>query len=266
MVSYAPPGGSVGAHVDNYDVFLVQGRGRRSWEIEALPRGAADEACEPNLAVRVLSQFMPSFKRELSAGDALYLPPRFAHHGISTHPTCLTYSVGFRAPSAAEALQSFATFLTQHLPDGERYTDAGIDVAQPGDAGAISPVAVQRLRDLVRVSVEKGLADDDLVEQWVGCLLTGGRRSASAPNPTLWLPGAQSSVANPEAQGDIAEWDEAAKWEQVVKSGWWGVSSTSIQHIDLSSVLRSGMRQPSWMMASRSMARWVRLRVRQAMR
>src|SRR5207302_460364 len=29
MVSYAPPGGGVGAHVDQYDVFLLQGLGRR---------------------------------------------------------------------------------------------------------------------------------------------------------------------------------------------------------------------------------------------
>src|SRR5205085_1184165 len=31
MVSYAVPGGGVGPHVDSYDVFLLQGRGRRRW-------------------------------------------------------------------------------------------------------------------------------------------------------------------------------------------------------------------------------------------
>ena len=31
MVSYAAPGGGVGPHVDSYDVFLLQGSGRRRW-------------------------------------------------------------------------------------------------------------------------------------------------------------------------------------------------------------------------------------------
>jgi len=31
MISYAAPGGGVGAHADSYDVFLLQGEGRRRW-------------------------------------------------------------------------------------------------------------------------------------------------------------------------------------------------------------------------------------------
>src|SRR5690349_12776891 len=33
MVSYAVPGGGVGPHVDSYDVFLLQGHGRRRWQV-----------------------------------------------------------------------------------------------------------------------------------------------------------------------------------------------------------------------------------------
>ena len=33
MVSYAAPGGSVGPHTDQYDVFLVQAQGRRRWQL-----------------------------------------------------------------------------------------------------------------------------------------------------------------------------------------------------------------------------------------
>ena len=35
MVSFAAPGGSVGAHVDQYDVFLLQALGHRRWQIDA---------------------------------------------------------------------------------------------------------------------------------------------------------------------------------------------------------------------------------------
>jgi RimJ/RimL family protein N-acetyltransferase len=38
MVSFAPRFGSVGPHVDSYDVFLLQGRGRRRWAIDAHDR------------------------------------------------------------------------------------------------------------------------------------------------------------------------------------------------------------------------------------
>ncbi|WP_279293382.1 cupin domain-containing protein, partial [Pseudomonas aeruginosa] len=33
MISYAAPGGGVGPHFDNYDVFLLQGHGRRRWKV-----------------------------------------------------------------------------------------------------------------------------------------------------------------------------------------------------------------------------------------
>ena len=35
MISFAAPGGSVGPHQDNYDVFLCQGMGRREWRLAA---------------------------------------------------------------------------------------------------------------------------------------------------------------------------------------------------------------------------------------
>ena len=35
MISYAATGGSVGAHVDQYDVFLLQAMGHRRWQIDA---------------------------------------------------------------------------------------------------------------------------------------------------------------------------------------------------------------------------------------
>ena len=57
MVSYAPPGGGVGPHFDSYDVFLVQGDGRRRWRVGpsaisscVAGRAAADPAALPAAA------------------------------------------------------------------------------------------------------------------------------------------------------------------------------------------------------------------------
>jgi 50S ribosomal protein L16 3-hydroxylase len=94
MVSYATPGGGVGPHVDNYDVFLLQGPGRRAWRVEN-KRFVA----EP--------------------GDLLYLPPRVRHDGVALE-RCFTYSIGFRAPRGAELGAAFLDWLhSRGLPQAE---------------------------------------------------------------------------------------------------------------------------------------------------
>jgi 50S ribosomal protein L16 3-hydroxylase len=106
MVSYAVPGGGVGPHVDSYDVFLLQGAGRRRWRVWR-PDG--------------------SFHREVIAcqGDLLYLPPGWRHDGVALE-ACFTYSIGFRAPAGAELAARFLDWLHQRgLPDA-RYRDPGL--------------------------------------------------------------------------------------------------------------------------------------------
>lgn len=172
MVSYAPLGGSVGAHVDNYDVFLVQGRGRRRWEVEARTRPVEQEGLVPGIGVRVLSHFSPDFSHELTPGDALYLPPRYAHHGVSTRADCMTYSVGFKAPSIAELLTSFADHAARRLPEDRRYVDAGVGVVREGQGGGIDAATVGRLRSLLGEALEEAMQDDSLVAGWAGSVLT----------------------------------------------------------------------------------------------
>ena len=102
MVSYAAPGGSVGPHLDSYDVFLVQGMGERRWKYDTRP--TKDTRLRDGLDLRILQRFTPDADEVLRAGDLLYLPPGFAHHGVAVTP-CLTYSVGFRAPGFARDVE-----------------------------------------------------------------------------------------------------------------------------------------------------------------
>jgi 50S ribosomal protein L16 3-hydroxylase len=114
MVSYAAPGGSVGPHEDLYDVFLLQGPGRRRWQVST--RG--DHATDPDAAIKVLKSFVPEDDQVLEPGDMLYLPPGVAHLGVAEGP-CFTYSIGFLAPTHAELVQSFLGYLGEALrPDG----------------------------------------------------------------------------------------------------------------------------------------------------
>ncbi|MDA8109573.1 MAG: cupin domain-containing protein [Betaproteobacteria bacterium] len=115
MVSYAAPGGGVGPHVDSYDVFLLQGAGRRVWRI-ARPRRYA---LEPDAPLELIAGFVPEEEYLLEPGDLLYLPPGWAHDGVALE-ACFTYSIGFRAPHGAELAAAFLDYLHEHaLPRGE---------------------------------------------------------------------------------------------------------------------------------------------------
>jgi 50S ribosomal protein L16 3-hydroxylase len=120
MVSYAVPGGSVGPHVDSYDVFLLQGLGKRRWSISR----QKDHAFVPGLDLKVLERFEPEEEWVLEAGDMLYLPPGVAHHGVA-ESECLTWSIGFRAPTDAELVQGFLDFLRDRVAADGHYGDPG---------------------------------------------------------------------------------------------------------------------------------------------
>ena len=118
MVSYAPPGGGVGPHFDSYDVFLVQGEGKRNWRIS----NQRDLSLVENAPLKILRNFRAMDEWTLDPGDMLYLPPRWAHDGVAVTP-CITYSVGFRAPSAQDLCNRFFDFLADHLDVWEHYAD-----------------------------------------------------------------------------------------------------------------------------------------------
>ena len=110
-------GGSVGPHFDNYDVFLLQAEGQRRWKIGQMCD--ADSKLLAHADLRILADFEQTDEWVLEPGDMLYLPPRLAHYGIA-EDDCMTYSVGFRAPSAAEVLTHFTDFLAQFPVHGSR--------------------------------------------------------------------------------------------------------------------------------------------------
>lgn len=118
MVSFAPNGGGVGPHFDSYDVFLLQGQGKRRWRISQ----QADLSLVEGAPLRILQNFETEQEYVLEAGDMLYLPPHVAHWGVAVGD-CMTYSIGFRAPSAQELGMQFLTFLQDKLSLEGMYTD-----------------------------------------------------------------------------------------------------------------------------------------------
>ncbi|HVC48762.1 MAG TPA: cupin domain-containing protein [Burkholderiales bacterium] len=130
MVSLAPPGGGLGAHYDSYDVFLLQGLGRKRWQISQQSNLELVE----NAPLNLLSNFQVEAEWILEPGDMLYLPPHVAHNGIALD-LCMTYSIGFRAPEYNEFFQGFITYLSETLEFEGRYGDP--DLAYSKNPAAI---------------------------------------------------------------------------------------------------------------------------------
>lgn len=111
MVSFAAPGGSVGPHRDNYDVFLCQGIGLREWRI-APP--TADLKTIESGELSLLEPIADDSPVTASSGDVLYLPPGIAHWGIATD-SCMTYSIGMRAPTMSKFMSGIARIFDTDL-------------------------------------------------------------------------------------------------------------------------------------------------------
>jgi 50S ribosomal protein L16 3-hydroxylase len=135
MVSYAAPGGGVGPHFDSYDVFLLQGRGRRIWRLASPRPKRGPFPLVPDAPLKLIAGFRAEEELLLEPGDLLYLPPGWGHDGVALDP-CFTCSIGFRAPRGAELAAAFLDYLHERgLPDAG-YRDPGLrPAARPAQIG-----------------------------------------------------------------------------------------------------------------------------------
>lgn len=161
MISYAVDGGGVGPHFDSYDVFLLQASGRRRWRIGA----QRDLAVIEDAPLRILREFRPSREWVLEPGDMLYLPPHYAHDGVAMGE-CMTYSIGFRAPSAQELAARFLAHLEERIDLPGRYRDP--DLKRQAHPAEISPAMLRQASALLH---RIRWSDSD-VREFLGCYLS----------------------------------------------------------------------------------------------
>jgi 50S ribosomal protein L16 3-hydroxylase len=162
MVSYAVPGGGVGPHFDQYDVFLLQVEGERRWEISELLDG--EEGLLPQADLRVLERFEASQQWTLGPGDMLYLPPRVSHRGVAL-TECLTYSIGFRSPTVSELLGDLAVEVLAQDHD-LHYSDPPLNATMATEE--IAPEFFKQAKDLLL----RTLDNDELLADWFARFMT----------------------------------------------------------------------------------------------
>jgi 50S ribosomal protein L16 3-hydroxylase len=162
MVSFAAPGGSVGPHTDQYDVFLLQAQGRRRWQLSE----HFDPALLPGIDLKILERFSPEQEFVVEPGDLLYLPPNVAHYGLALD-AAMTLSIGFRAPNQRELIGACAEQLIGSARDELRFCDPERPVAQ--HPSRIEEADLRQLRELVRSGL---VLDDDELDRFLGRTLT----------------------------------------------------------------------------------------------
>ncbi|WP_085017510.1 cupin domain-containing protein, partial [Cronobacter sakazakii] len=165
MISYSVPGGGVGPHIDQYDVFIIQGMGRRRWRVgDKLPMR---QFC-PHPALLHVDPFEPIIDEDLEPGDILYIPPGFPHDGF-THETALNYSVGFRGPNGRDLISSFADYALENDLGGEHYSDP--DLTCRDHPGRVEAYELERIRQMM---IEMMNQPEDFT-LWFGSFVTTPR-------------------------------------------------------------------------------------------
>ncbi|CAA0125162.1 50S ribosomal protein L16 3-hydroxylase [BD1-7 clade bacterium] len=166
MISFAPTGGGVGPHFDQYDVFLLQAQGKRLWKL--------GQHCDDNtpLADNPDVQILESFETEnefvLEPGDVLYVPPGKAHWGLAETDDCITISIGFRAPSLEELIANLCDDVASRLPDSIRYQDNDLGAqAEGGHPTEITQATINRIKQVV---AEQLLDDQRIAESFAGLM------------------------------------------------------------------------------------------------
>ena len=175
MISYAEEGGGVGAHVDQYDVFLLQGLGQRHWAISTDPGAPKD--FRHDVELKQLAHFESTHEWMLDPGDMLYLPPGVPHDGVAFGGPCMTFSIGMRAPSQAELTGDLADHIAEHLPEELRYADPDLTPAKA--TGEIDRAAMERLKTALPFAAA---LNDAMLRDWFGRFITR-YRNAQVPVP-----------------------------------------------------------------------------------
>ncbi len=165
MLSYAVNQGSVGPHIDDYDVFLIQTAGQRQWRIDT--RENYNKEIFKDYSLSILKTFDANCDWTLKPGDMLYLPPNMPHYGIAQDNDCMTLSVGFRAPSQRELIYNWIDSISSHSEFGQRYKDAKRKF-QTNSAEIIT----EDIEALSKMILEGINSKKDTLSLWLGKYLT----------------------------------------------------------------------------------------------
>lgn len=158
MCTYSSKDSSVGAHIDNYNVFILQASGTREWQLQTNPNPNYQEG----LPVKILEEFHPDETIELHPGDIIYIPPHIAHHGV-TKEESISLSFGYKSLEKKALLDRVALNLLEKFDSDEFFKFENL--AEIGSDMQVSAALVQKIKkELIRTLDENSIIENALME------------------------------------------------------------------------------------------------------
>ncbi|UOB72273.1 cupin domain-containing protein [Pseudoalteromonas sp. APM04] len=191
MISFSTPNGGVGPHLDQYDVFIIQGEGKRHWRV-GLPDPTLKQFAQNKKLLQV-EAFEAVIDCILEPGDILYIPPGCPHEGYAVE-NALNYSVGFRAPNQQDLLSSFADHVIDTESGQKRYTDHNL--VTRASKGELTNNEAGKVKHLIASMLE----DDGLFKQWLG-------KTLSQPKHEMDLAPVEPAFTQDQIANELAEPD-----------------------------------------------------------
>ena len=179
MISYAPEGGSVGPHYDQYDVFILQARGHRRWQISTKVIDPSNQVKDTPL--RIQKDFKAEEEWILAPGDIIYIPPGVTHYGVALDD-CMSYSIGFRAVTHSDMVNDFVGYITQNLEPGCVYRDT--DLQSQTQPNEITEDALQRVRTIFSEYLKP---DHPELMRWFGRFMSDNKADITARTQKITL-------------------------------------------------------------------------------
>jgi 50S ribosomal protein L16 3-hydroxylase len=193
MVSFSTPQGGVGRHLDQYDVFIIQGLGKRHWQV-GLPDDTLTEFC-PTDDLKQVSEFEPIIDVITEPGDLLYIPPNHPHNGYALENS-LNYSIGFQAPNGKELLASLADYVIDNNLAEQRLTDADRQLADK--PYCLDEADIVRLKNQLIMQIDA----PEILNQFLGKYLTQSHHQLN-----IWTP--ENELSPEQVKYIISEHDIA---------------------------------------------------------
>jgi 50S ribosomal protein L16 3-hydroxylase len=158
--------------------------------------------------LKLLARFEPTESWLLEPGDMLYVPPGWGHEGVADGE-CISFSIGFRAPSRHEFLAAYLSAASDS-PAGPdpRFSDRGrVAAKRPGELPADLVEQLQTWARTWRPTTAE-------IDRFIGCYLT-------EPPPSVWFDGPARPLS--DAAFDRAAATRGLRLDRCTRMAWRGM-------------------------------------------
>jgi len=156
MATYSKENSTIGAHIDKYNVFILQGSGKRLWRLQESPDPTYDETKE----LKILKNFNPTIEWLLEPGDMIYIPSSVAHEGFTVEES-ISYSIGFKSLEDQVIIDHFLTDCLENI-ETEDYLKLH-NLEHQEDSSLISKKIVCKIED----QIKKNFLESNFIKNWI---------------------------------------------------------------------------------------------------